>query len=114
MWMSFAPPPKKQPVEPHTAREPDFDQDELLDDPNQAEDETDPFAGDDALAALSPEDFYRQLRADVDAVASGLAPGGMQGAHPITPPTQKPRKFSRRATSMNWLGSDRMRRARRY
>jgi len=76
MRISFAPPPKKQSVEPHTAREPDFDQDELLGDANQAEDETDPFAGDDALAALSPEDFYRQLRADVDAVASGLRRAG--------------------------------------
>ena len=96
--------------------EPDLDQDESLADADQTEDEIDPLAEDDALAAMDPADFCRLLRAQVEKVQRGELPGGVEDAHPITPPKPKPRKFSRRAISMSWLvnSGERMRRACRY
>jgi hypothetical protein len=89
MRMSFAPPPKKQPVEPDTAPELDFDQDEPLDD-------ADPFAEDDALAAMDPADFYRQLRAQVEQVAAGEIPGGLEDAHPGPKDRPRSKRYTRR------------------
>jgi hypothetical protein len=56
------------------------------------EDPEDPFAEDDELAAMSPEDFYWHLRSQVDRVASGEMPGQPEDAHPMP----KDRPWSKR------------------
>jgi hypothetical protein len=50
--------------------------------------EAEPDAWDeaDALAALPDDEFLKQLRADVNAVAAGTLPGGLEAYHPVTKP----------------------------
>ena len=66
--------------------------------PDDAVDEVelDPFAEDDALAAMSPEDFYRQLRAQVEKVKSGELPGGVEDVHPVPKQRPRPKRYKRR------------------
>ena len=45
----------------------------------------------DELASMPDDDFYRQLRQDVDRVAAGEVPGGRENVHPVT----KPRRVRR-------------------
>lgn len=74
----------------------DPNEDEPLDAADQKEDELDPFAEADALAAMDPADFCRQLRAQVEKVKSGELPGGIEDAYPL--PKQRPRskRYKRR------------------
>jgi hypothetical protein len=101
MRMSFAPPRKKQPVEPATAPEPDFDQDEPLDDA-----EPDAFDEADELAEMSDADFVAMLER---AKAEFQPPPIADPAPWDRPPQPRKKRYSRPRCSVNFLHSNQLR-----
>ena len=84
---------------PQSAPEPKAELAEPVEDDcaaDQTEAEIDPFAEDDALAAMDPEDFYRQLRAQVEKLKSGELAGGVEDAHPLQKQRARSKRYKRR------------------